>query len=322
LKLFKIFAALLAASLLTVCLWYAQSRVFSKARAVSVFEIQVKQAPTFNKDKIKVGSYNVAHGRGDGADADNWTGKPRAEILAHLKAMADQISKASVDIMVLNEIDFSSTWSKNIDQARVLAQEAGFPYVLEQNNFDVSFPFRSYKFGNAVLSKFPLASSRFIDFPPNSVKEDIFAGNHDGVLCKANTPFGELRILPVHLEYRSEETRVKCVSIIMKIEAEEPSPFIALGDFNSSPAAYPAYPKHNKTAAGENAIDLLLKSGKLQTIKNTQAPQSDYTFPSAKPDRAIDWIFSSTNLLQSNKKVYVSKLSDHLMISADIVKRD
>jgi len=319
LKLFKIFAALLAATLLTVCLWYAQSRFFSKARAISVFEIRVKQAPTFSKDKIKIGSYNVAHGRGDGADADNWTGQSRTEILAHLKAIADQISKASVDIMVLNEIDFSTTWSKNIDQARVLAEEAGFPYVLEQNNFDVSFPFLSYKFGNAVLSKFPLAAIRFIDFPPNSEKEDIFAGNHDGVLCKADTPLGEIRILPVHLEYRSEETRVKCARIILKIAAEEPSPFIALGDFNSSPTSYP---KHNKTAAGENAIDLLLKSGRLQTINNTQAPQSDYTFPSSKPDRAIDWIFSSTDLVQANKKVHVSKLSDHLMVGADISKRD
>jgi endonuclease/exonuclease/phosphatase family metal-dependent hydrolase len=54
----------------------------------------------------------------------------------------------------------------------------------------------------------------------------------------------------------------------------------------------------------------------------TPLPDSGYlTFPSASPDRAIDWIFASGALRIRHHRVIASDLSDHLMVVAEIEER-
>jgi len=67
--------------------------------------------------------------------------------------------------VVLNEADFDATWSGGINQAQWIAKHAGYPYHVEQRNYDVSLPFFKPRFGNAILSRWPILDAEQIELP-------------------------------------------------------------------------------------------------------------------------------------------------------------
>jgi endonuclease/exonuclease/phosphatase family metal-dependent hydrolase len=292
--------------------WYAQSRLFAPLRAVH-YARDPAIADAGAKQSLAVATYNIAHGRGGRFGASNWTGASRDEVLDHLQALADHIASAAPDIVVLNEADIDATWSQRINQPLYIAERAGFGHVLLQRNMDVAFPFRTYRFGNAILSKYPLSGFRFLDFPALSRREQLLAGDHDGVACVAATPLGPVLVVAVHLEYRSEAVRARAALQIAGLVVSNGLPAIVAGDFNSAPAGFP---KHD-TAGGTNAMDVLLASG-LVTLLPEDRDASVMTFPSSAPDRIIDWILTTPDLVQAHRRVHASPLSDHQMVSAEI----
>lgn len=302
-KIFKVTLIILAVLLLIPLAWYLQSRLFNPLTRLKTIELSEVPPGDPVKRELTIGIFNIAHGRGGEYGAGNWSKRSRSEIEEHLTAIGSQIREASVDIMILNEVDFNCSWSKNIDQARLIAEEAGFRYVAEQCNYNLSLPFLSYRFGNAVLSRYPIGELEFIDFPPLSKREDLFAGNHDGLLCTVETPLGEIQVIPVHLEYRDEATRLASLEKLKSLYNEKGKPLIFAGDFNTI-----------YRPGVENTIGRLLNSPDFYTL-HSKDMKNDYTFPAAAPKRALDFIFTSRQLRQSEKRVYPSLLSDHLMVT-------
>ena len=155
---------------------YVISRLRSTERQIRVRSHPVHgPGPASNEPlaTIRVLTYNVAHGRG--ATDDNWEGTA-AEKRNRIEEIATLIADAEAHVVVLNEVDFSSTWSGHQNQAEAIARKAGFPYWVEQRNLDFRFVYGSWKFGNAVLSKFPVNGARLVGFPALRSSEQIFAG--------------------------------------------------------------------------------------------------------------------------------------------------
>ena len=304
--------------------WYAQSRLFARQRCVRILQTDAQQPAEANAGPrgpgaIRVATYNIAHARGGELGASNWSGASKEEVHARLAKIARQVVDADVDILVLNEVDFDATWSRSIDQAAEIARRAGFGYVAEQRNVDVALPVGSFRFGNAILSRYPIANAGVIRFPPFSKLEAALAGNHDGLVAEALTPIGRVRVLAVHLEYRSETVRLLCARIVKTLAEEGSHPLIAVGDFNSIPGFARRHPEY--VPPPETAVDFLLGSGAL-SVSDASVDWSQYlTFPSARPDRAIDWILSSPSLEQGVPTVVQSDLSDHLMVTVAIGRR-
>ncbi len=308
-------ACLLAGGvLLVVAGWYATFRLMSRHYAVSLYRTGSHEVTPSSSEsgRLTIGSFNIAHGRGPVKGDSNWQDRSRRELVAHLDAIAGQLREAGADIVVLNEVDFASGWSFHLDQARYLAKRAGYPHVAEQRNIDVSFPFYSFRFGNAILSRFPLRDVQFIEFPPFSRREDLLAGNHDGLLALADTPVGPVGILAVHLEYRSEAVRVRCARQIIELARSMPL-VIAAGDFNSTPAGFPG---SQRTGSGRNAVSVLLEEGFVRDPELTARPE-DFTFPSEDPEIIIDWVLGK-GVEIAGARVISSALSDHLMVTATI----
>jgi endonuclease/exonuclease/phosphatase family metal-dependent hydrolase len=300
--------------------WYGQSRLLAEQRGVRIFTTDPRPVsePSVSARlpaSIRVATFNIAHGRGGEFGASNWTGASKAEVRSRLATIARQVADAGVDVLVLNEVDFEASWSRSIDQAAEIARRAGFVYFVEQRNVDVSLPFRTFRFGNAILSRYPIARAEAIHFPPYSKLEAALAGNHDGVAAEVLTPIGRVKVLAVHLEYRSEEVRLQCARILKTLAEDDSLPWIAMGDFNSIPAFARRHPGY---APAENAVDFLLSAGTLSVSKAAVDWDRYLTFPSAKPDRAIDWILSSPGLEQGVPTVVESDLSDHLMVVVPI----
>lgn len=309
-------ACLLAGSaLLGVVGWYAYFRLMSRHNAVSLYRTgshEVTSSPS-ESGRWTVGSFNIAHGRGPVKGDSNWQDRSRGELVAHLDAIAGQLREVGADIVVLNEADFASGWSFHLNQARHLARQAGYPHVAEQRNIDVSFPFYSFRFGNAILSRYPLRDVQFIEFPPFSRSEDLLVGNHDSLLAVADTPTGPVAILAVHLEYRSEAARVRCARQIIELGRAMPFPVIAAGDFNSTPAGFPG---SQRTGSGQNAVSVLLEEGFVRDPEIASRPE-DFTFPSEDPEIIIDWVLGK-GVRISGARVISSALSDHFMVTAAI----
>ncbi len=300
---------------LFVLAWYTYVRVMSQRNATRIYEIpgRTMMSESSTSERLTIGSFNIAHGRGAVKGATNWQDRPTTERLAHLKAIAQQLHEARVDVVVLNEIDFSAAWSDHLNQAAYLATHAGYPYVAEQRNLDVSFPFYTFRFGNAILSQYPVRDVQFLDFPPYSRREDRFAGNHDGLFVRLDTPFGPVGILAAHLEYRSEAVRVQCVRQIIEWSQSIAFPIIAAGDFNSTPNGFPGA---QRTHSGHNAMTVLLQEGGFTYAPQISSNVEFFTFPSEQPEMIIDWVLGKGAVTIVESTVVPSALSDHFMVTA------
>lgn len=316
-KKFKLSVFIIGGFLAIVIGFYSVSRIIAVNHPLSLYSFKhyLKEIDINEHHRLKVSSYNLAHGRGGKYGANNRSHKTEKDLLDHLEKIVEQIKNESPDIMVLNEIDFSSAWSFNIDQAEYIAKKCGYPYFIEQKNMSVSFPFYHLNFGNAILSKYPVQNSKFIDFQPYSAIEDIFLGNHDAFFCQLEVPSGPIGIFGIHLEYRSEAIRVRCAEVLSEMCSKIEFPLIVLGDFNSTPSGLN---KSIATTDGTNAMSLLLGEKGFISYLKKEDQMDAYTFPSEKPDRLIDWIIGKGIRNFSNSKIIQSDLSDHLMIVTEI----
>jgi endonuclease/exonuclease/phosphatase family metal-dependent hydrolase len=236
-------------------------------------------------------------------------------LLAHLNEVAKQIRDSRADVVVLNEVDFDANWSFGVNQATWLAEKAGYGYVVEQANMDVWVPFGRWRFGNAVLSRIPVVRWESVRFPPRSRWEAWLVGNHDGLLVELQNEEVGLNVFAVHLDFRDEATRVRAAERIAEVAGRSFWPFVAAGDFNSSPKGHRAA---ELDAGGANAVTFLIEQQGFVPASPLAEDAALYTFPSARLTRTIDWILAQDAGQLDFGGTIPSALSDHLMIWADV----
>lgn len=261
---------------------------------------------------LKVVAWNIAHGRGV-ADS-NWEGSAEQKA-RRVMEIAQVIRDLDADIVVLNEVDFATIWSGNFNQAAGIAEAAGFPYFARQTNLDFGFLFGRFQFGNVVLSRYPITQASALDLPPHREWEDWLVGRKRGLLCTIEIGKSQpVKIAGLHLEHRSEASRVESVRYLQKELAAWEGPLIVLGDLNTTPRNAP---QSRETVDGENAFDLLNVSIGLQAAPLQILSAEQLTFPAWAPARAIDWILYRTKFFQLVKhEVIPTLLSDHRPVVA------
>jgi len=202
---------------------YLFSRMLSPWRRVRVFSDNV-EAVGHEGATLRVVCYNIAHGRG--ATDDNWEefGEEKA---AQVTEIGKFLKETDADIVVLNEVDFCAVWSGHRNQAEAIARESGFPYRAEQRNLDFRLIYGSCKFGNAVLSRYPIVDAEVVNYPAQSSWEDWLAGSKRGVVCTIRlSPGRQIRVVAVHLEHRDETTRVASANMILDAVRSSEIPLI------------------------------------------------------------------------------------------------
>jgi endonuclease/exonuclease/phosphatase family metal-dependent hydrolase len=300
----------LAAGLVALCaLPWVVTRLGAASRQVRVVSIDT-QASLPAGSELKVMTWNIAHGRG--LAEGNWEGGSKAARELRLDSIAEALRAEGADVVVLNEVDFDSSWSGGVNQAEAIAQRAGYPYVVEQRNLDTRLGPLRWAFGNAVLSRYPIADAEVIDLPAHALHEAILAGKKRGVLVTLALHEGRrLQIAAVHLEHRLEEVRVQGArEIVRQLKARAlPTPTLVVGDLNSAPEGDPA---HQTDEAGANALHVLLEEGGLS------AAAAGRTFPADAPRFVIDWILTSPELSTTSLEVVPSLESDHRPVLASV----
>ena len=254
---------------------------------------------------LSIVSYNIAHGRGTATSNWSESGKDKR---GRISEIANALKLIDADIVVLNEVDFNSTWSDGQNQAASIADAADYRYRVEQRNLDFAFIYGTWQFGNAILSHYPIIDAEQIDFPPEKVWEDWLVGCKRGVLAAVQlNPEKIIRVAAVHLEHRSETVRAAGANLLIKLNDEQEGNLILAGDFNSTPSGFP----HSKQPTGSsNALDLIFESKAFHCRPESNPQPSDYTFSTLQPKSVIDWIMVS----RQTGRVHTSPLIEYNVI--------
>lgn len=295
--------------------WFLLNRALSPWRALRLRKTELPEGPRRDfAGRLRIGAYNIAHGRG--AFSKHWRALTQATILGQVKKIAQLLREANLDILVLNEVDFDSVWFQHLNQAGLIAREAGFPFWAEQRNIDMALPFARIRYGNAILSRYPILAARRLPFVGHSALETVLMGKKQGLLCTLELSAAHrIQVLAVHLEHRREAPRLRAAQMMEAVREASALPLIAAGDFNSAPADFPhATPDPH----GETAVSWLLARGAYQTLPTTAPSRDDLTYWSVKPSRVIDWILVPPGWKIISKTALPRPLSDHKAVVMEV----
>jgi len=112
-------------------------------------------------------------------------------------------------------------------------------------------------------------------------------------------------IISVHLDFSSQKVREKQIAEMREQLSTRNNPLIILGDFNSN------------WFSKKSIIKRLAEEGKLKVYK----PQAENLPTYVSSGQRLDWILISSELEFVSYKVLPDKLSDHLMVVAEIQLR-
>ncbi|HEY3662686.1 MAG TPA: endonuclease/exonuclease/phosphatase family protein [Chthoniobacterales bacterium] len=240
--------------------------------------------------RLRVATYNV-HGC-VGTD-----GK-RSEV-----RIAEVISELEVDVVGLQELDFSRERSAGIDQAGAIAEELGW-----HRHFQSAMRQSDGHYGHAILSRYPLSLRRAECLPgvaPFFCREQRAAVGMD-----VQMDFGPVHVINTHLGLGRRERRLQAellTSAEWLASSKGGGPLILLGDFNSLPGSWP-----HRTL-----------SRHLRDVRRAIRPaRALRTFPTAFPVVAVDHIFINDSLEALEVAVHRTALSrvasDHYPLVADL----
>ena len=324
-----IVVTLLALAALTVVIW-GVGRLTAPDRALQVHRtgptpgVEVPgggsgtgAADSSRVDTVRVLAWNIAHARGDlmQGTLQNFRGGSPETRAARMIRIARVILDADADIVALNEVDFDAAWSDGLDQAEALARGTDYPAWVEQRNFDYRLLLAEFAFGNALLTRLPVEAARSVPLPPHRRIEAALIGSKTAAVVELRTAAGPVAVVPVHLEFRSEDTRLGAVGPLVGLQDDAP-PLILAGDFNTGPPGWPG-------TGATTALGQLLEAGWGSPRAAGDPGPSEWTFPSPDPRRAIDWILAEPPLRILDARVLDGhpELSDHLPVLAVVEVR-
>ncbi|MBX6361432.1 MAG: endonuclease/exonuclease/phosphatase family protein [Acidobacterium ailaaui] len=168
-------------------------------------------------------TYNIHHGNPP---------SKAAEGTIDLRAIANVINKAKPDLVALQEVDVNTTRSGiDVNEAEALAKLTGMHF-----HFSQALNYQGGKYGDAVLSRFPIADTFSYQLP-------IIKGTNEEIrvlsMIKVKLPGNKVILFgSTHLGL-SEDTRILQAKSLVKIVQSLKLPLVVGGDFNAFPESKP-----------------------------------------------------------------------------------
>ena len=190
--------------------------------------------------------------------------------------IARVIARYRPDVVCLQELDVGRTRSSNIDQVERIAQRLEMTF-----QFHSTFRYKDGQYGNAILSRYPMALIKQEALPAYSNKK-IYEPR--GAIWTAVDYHGtKINIINTHLSLWSQEQALQVNALLGPNWLQHPDckgPVILCGDFNMTPRAL-YYNKICKCLKDSQAI--------LEGHKPHQTWFAGYAF------RRIDYVFVSSD---------------------------
>ena len=189
------------------------------------------------------------------------------------------------DLVALQEVDGGSLRSGYVNQVERLAELGAFPYWYQQLNRNLG---RLAQHSNGVLSR----------LRPDQLEDHPLPGppGRGAVLLRFGEGPDALAVVNMHLALGAR-TRTRQLAYVREL-IQGYRHVVLMGDMNT------------------HAIDLLQHSP-LRDL-GLVAPQIDAPFPSWRPQRCLDHILLSPELVLERVAVISQPISDHLPVAVDI----
>lgn len=201
--------------------------------------------------RLRVLSYNIHHGEGIDRKLD-------------LPRIAKVILSVNPDVVALQEVDQKAKRTGEVDQPTEIAELTNM-----QVAFGANIELQGGHYGNAILSKFPIADFR------NHLLPNLNDGEQRGVLAaKIRVPGvnHELTVLGTHFDHRRDDReRVLSAKKVNSLFADGPRAAILMGDFNDT--------------IGSQTLALMEENWKRTNVDAMP------TVPVTKPRKQIDFVF-------------------------------
>jgi endonuclease/exonuclease/phosphatase family metal-dependent hydrolase len=167
---------------------------------------------------LRVLTYNIHHGEA----MDKQFDYPR---------LAKVINDLSPDLVALQEVDVGTERSSGVDQAALLGKLCKMHYAFGQ-----AMPYQGGRYGDAILSRFPIESIAVHPLPYQFEQEPRAAAE---VRIVAEG-IGPITFVSTHLCHQKVENRLQQTQRIKSLFPKpEGSPVILAGDFNARPGSEP-----------------------------------------------------------------------------------
>ncbi|HMW14923.1 MAG: endonuclease/exonuclease/phosphatase family protein [Pseudomonadales bacterium] len=203
----------------------------------------------------------------------------------NLERIAELIQ--TFDIVALQEADGGSLRSGFVNQVEYLAHRARFPYWYQQRNRNLG---RLGQHGNGLLTR----------FPPEILEDHKLPGALPGrgaIVARFAGPVEPLLVVGVHLSLGARSQRLQ-LSYLLELMSNYRH-VIVMGDMNSE-------------------TERLLLESPLQH-GNFHRPAAELaTYPSWRPERAIDHILISRSITIDRTEVLDFPFSDHLPVAVEL----
>ncbi|MEW6522415.1 MAG: endonuclease/exonuclease/phosphatase family protein [Bacillota bacterium] len=207
----------------------------------------------------------------------------------NLDGIAAVLAQSGAHIVGLQEVDNRVLRSGLVDQARYLAQQAGWNHTFGGN---LALPPGFY--GNALLSAFPITG--YQNQRLSSPRET--RGYLRGVV---EAPGGhQLAVYVTHLGLDHEE-RLQHLDRLLQDVRQETGPVLLLGDFNSLPGSR----------------EVAMVANVLQDAVATTLVSSP-TFPAGAAAHRIDYVFVSSHFEVLSAGTVASLASDHYPVRVEL----
>ncbi len=241
-------------------------------------------------DRLRLVSYNIQAGTSTANYREYVTRSwrqvlPNNQRVDNLDAIADLVGP--FDIVGLQEVDCGSLRSGFVNQAKYIASHGGFPWWTHQANRKVGVIAHA---GNGVLSR----------FVPDHVDEHRLPGAIPGrgaLVLKFGRGPDALWLVVLHLAL-GRRARMQQLRYVAHLVDRQPH-VVVMGDLNAGPES-------------REVREFCTHAGLVE-------PRRDlHTFPSWRPQRAIDHILVSPRLDVLELDVLPSTLSDHRPLAMTI----
>lgn len=238
--------------------------------------------------EIRAMSFNIHHGVGIDGELD-------------LHRIADVIDSEGADVVGLQEVDRHwSARSDFVDQAAWLARELNMHVVyganLDEDPLEPGQPRRQY--GTAILSEYPILDWDNTFLPRYEGKEQR------GLLRARVVVRGvPVQVYNTHLQHDDANERLDQVDAIKELIGVPSDSVVLVGDLNATPDA------PEVAAILEDLVDAWEQAG----------VGEGYTFPTEDPDRRIDYLLTSDDVVARSAAVVTTGASDHLPLHADLL---
>lgn len=290
-RLFRILFWLLSVLLLVFIIFYfwASSGNLKEEQYTEVLHYPVRVLKPKDSSLVVV-SYNI--GYLSGMTNNLPVEKPKKLFDDNAVKVIDALKDLSPDFIALQEIDYASSRSYQIDQHRLI-QSLGYPFGAKSVNWDknyVPFPYFPIKThfgrivsGQSVLSRFPIKDQKRIVLkgdPKSPFYYRAFYLDRLAQVAEIQVQDEVLYLINVHLEAFDQETRVRQMETVrdLYLSYASDAPVILLGDFNSDPRE-----------EGDN-ISLLLELEGLETIALDRS-NPEGTYDTETTTQRLDYIF-------------------------------